>query len=299
MLEAAETSNRIASGYYRNMKENGAESLGVSYKPNEFERVGWQNVFTKADTDCEKAIIARLKQCCDIPILAEESTADMDDSAMADGTRRWVIDPIDGTFCLKHGIPDFSSTIALQEKQAGQWKTLVGAVSLPMQNEIYLADKNSAHLIQGNREKTLQVRLGETKPFGTTMKEATLGKRIESVIFKSDGKKLDEHWMQTRERVFERLGDAKIETLSSAMVIAKIADNWFDGAILAADALKLPWDTAAAIHIAEKAGAKIKQFELDGEPVVVLANSDALLRALEMIVTQEHQRDRGAARGVG
>jgi fructose-1,6-bisphosphatase/inositol monophosphatase family enzyme len=301
MLEAAETGSTISRDWYETAHADGGKDadaiLQVEIKYENRAGDGYEDVLTVADRECEEAMIPILKRIRDVPIVGEETGHEVPDGSIPEGGQRWLIDPIDGTFCFKNGYPDFSITLALQTKQGGKWHTDVGLVACPMNSEIYVADQQQAYLVQGERAKTLRAQAPEPPAFSGSLDDAFAGKRIETCIFSKNPEKTA--WKGLEKQVGERLGDASQSTFSTANMVAKIADGWVDGAIICADALEYAWDTDAAIHIAEKAGAKVKHTEIDGEPCVFIANSQSLLTALEHVTKQElgkaQTQQRGAA----
>lgn len=91
-------------------------------------------------------------------ILGEEHGA-----ARTSAVRRWVIDPIDGTRSLRHGIPLFGTLLALQRRRAGTsaaptpgaepdgWETIVGVVALPALSRLYAAARGLGSFRDGER----------------------------------------------------------------------------------------------------------------------------------------------------
>ena len=296
MIDAAKGANSILRNWFEKAKASETPDmvLGTHIKSDLFAHLGFENAMTVADTDSEKFIIATLKACKDIPIVAEESGHSVDDASIPEGGQRWLIDPLDGTYCFKHGNPDFSSTIALQRKVAGKWVTELGLVSNPMHDEIYIADAAQAFLIQDNRSKVLTNRTPEPAAFTGSIDSALKGKDIDICVFDKDSPTLH----SARERIIQRIDAQKSATLaySTALMVAKMADGWIDGTIIGGKgALEFAWDTDAAIHIAEKAGIHCKRFEMAGQPWILLANTKSLLNALESIARQEYRAVASAA----
>ena len=65
--------------------------------------------------------------------LGEESGA----SKGTDPTRRWIVDPLDGTTNFLHGLPHWSISIALEHKNE-----IVSAVVYdPLKDELFWAEK--------------------------------------------------------------------------------------------------------------------------------------------------------------
>ena len=83
---------------------------------------------TEADLAIERSLRKLLsEQCPNIPVLGEEEGGqDLQD----DDKLRWVLDPIDGTFSFVHGVPFYSSLIALCKGLT----PVVGVASLPALN---------------------------------------------------------------------------------------------------------------------------------------------------------------------
>lgn len=295
VIETAKKGNALLREWFA--KVEAGEDVGAQKKGGDFEHFGFDDVFTQADLESQKLVISELKSIVDIPIEAEEEDEHRCDMvALPTGSQRWLIDPIDGTFCFKQGIPDFSITIALQTKQAdGSWKTEIGCVSDPMSDEVFIADDSGAHLIKGEREKTLSLPQPESHDFTSVKDCLKQNPKIELVLF-SRQNKVFEKLRETLHEQFEEMGVGTL-TFSTALFLSRLADNWYDGAIIAADGLEFDWDTKAALHIAENAGAKIEHYELGGEPVCLVAKNSALLQALKQTVSESYQallHERGA-----
>jgi myo-inositol-1(or 4)-monophosphatase len=64
-----------------------------------------------------------------------------------DPTRRWIVDPLDGTTNFLHGMPHWAVSIALEHKGA-----IVSAVILdPVKNEMFVAEKGKGAWLNDNR----------------------------------------------------------------------------------------------------------------------------------------------------
>jgi len=87
------------------------------------------------DVQCQKLIEKTL--LTDYPtaaLMGEEGLA-----GDANSDLRWVVDPIDGTVNFTYGIPHACVSIALQERVAGSFSTVVGVVYDPFCDEIWTA----------------------------------------------------------------------------------------------------------------------------------------------------------------
>jgi histidinol-phosphatase len=100
----------------RSMRRYRAEDLQVQTKPD-------RTPVTEADHAVESAVRERLAAARpDDQVVGEELG-----STGGAGSRRWVIDPIDGTASYLRGMPTWSTLIALQD----DGHELVGVVSMP------------------------------------------------------------------------------------------------------------------------------------------------------------------------
>ena len=110
-LELADLADQITMARYR------AEDLQVETKAD-------LTPVTEADRAVERALRERLaRERPDDAVVGEE----MGDTPGASGSRRWIIDPIDGTMSYMRGMPTWSTLIALEQAGDG----VVGVVSMP------------------------------------------------------------------------------------------------------------------------------------------------------------------------
>lgn len=243
---------------------------------------------TLADSESEQHIIAKLKACKDIPIVAEESGHSHDDASLPNGSQRWLVDPLDGTFCFINGSKDFSITIALQRKVGGKWVTELGLVANPMNDTVYVADQKNSYAIQHGWEKELHIHSAKSHAFDGGIDRELKDKKIDVCIYDPKEPRMQD----TQSKVLDHLKklNSTIRAFSTALMTARMADGYLDGVIICGrGAHQYAWDTDAAIHIAQKAGAKYKRFEMDGQPCVLLANSDALLHAMHATVISHYK----------
>ena len=103
------------------------EKLQVSEKgPGDF--------VTASDKRVEKIIINELEKS-GYSILSEET-------GLIEGKtkdKKWIIDPIDGTFNFLNGLPHFAISIAYEEKS----EIISGIVFDPIKNEMFFAEKGN------------------------------------------------------------------------------------------------------------------------------------------------------------
>jgi myo-inositol-1(or 4)-monophosphatase len=116
---------------------NELENLQISMK-------GPADFVTSADKRTEKILIEELSKARPgYGFLGEEGGA----VKGADGTHRFIIDPIDGTTNFMHGIPHFAISIGLERE--GQ--LVAGVVFNPVTDDLYTAEKGHGAYLNNKR----------------------------------------------------------------------------------------------------------------------------------------------------
>jgi myo-inositol-1(or 4)-monophosphatase len=124
MIKAA---RRAGRGLVKDFRE--VENLQVSVK-------GAGDFVSRADLQAEKTIKEELMGARPTyGWLAEEGGGDEGQ----DPTRRWIVDPLDGTTNFLHGLPHWAVSIALEHK--GQ--IVAGVVFDPAKDEMFFAEKGA------------------------------------------------------------------------------------------------------------------------------------------------------------
>ncbi|AXI41667.1 inositol monophosphatase family protein [Sulfitobacter sp. SK011] len=124
MIKAARKAGRALAKDFREV-----ENLQVSVK-------GAGDFVSKADIGAEKIIKDELMGARPTyGWLAEEGGA----QEGQDPTRRWIVDPLDGTTNFLHGLPHWSVSIALEHK--GQ--IVAGVIYDPTKDELFFAEKGA------------------------------------------------------------------------------------------------------------------------------------------------------------
>ncbi|MBQ0804946.1 MULTISPECIES: inositol monophosphatase family protein [unclassified Sulfitobacter] len=124
MIKAA---RRAGRGLVKDFRE--VENLQVSMK-------GAGDFVSRADIQAEKTIKEELMGARPTyGWLAEEGGGDEGQ----DPTRRWIVDPLDGTTNFLHGLPHWAISIALEHK--GQ--IVAGVVFDPAKDEMFFAEKGA------------------------------------------------------------------------------------------------------------------------------------------------------------
>jgi myo-inositol-1(or 4)-monophosphatase len=150
------TARKAGKGLLKDFAE--VEQLQVSTKgPGDF--------VTRADRQAERVIREALMEARpSYGFLGEEDGAIEGE----DPTRRWIVDPLDGTTNFLHGLPHWAVSIALEHK--GQ---VVSAVVYdPVKDEIFFAEKglgafmNESRLRVSARTKMIESIFATGVPFG-------------------------------------------------------------------------------------------------------------------------------------
>ncbi len=153
MIKAARKAGRSLAKDFREV-----ENLQVSMK-------GAGDFVSKADLAAEAIIKEELRTARPTyGWLAEEGG----EEAGEDPTRRWIVDPLDGTTNFLHGLPHWAVSIALEHK--GQ--VVAGVVYDPAKDELFFAEKgqgafmNDTRLRVSGRSKMIEGLFSTGLPFG-------------------------------------------------------------------------------------------------------------------------------------
>ncbi len=134
------------------------ENLQVSSKgPGDF--------VSKADIKAEQLIRAELSEARpNYGWLGEESA----EVKGTDPTRRWIVDPLDGTTNFLHGVPHWAVSIALEHKG----EIVAAVIYDPAKDEMFVAEKgsgaylNDRRLRVSGRRDMIEMLFGTGIPFG-------------------------------------------------------------------------------------------------------------------------------------
>src|SRR5262249_45594052 len=125
-LEAAQAAGAIALGYFRG-------TFQVSHKAD-------QTPVTQADREAEQAIVERLGAAFpEMRFLGEEY------GAQGSQTRRWIVDPIDGTKNFVRGTPYWATLLALEE----EGEVTLGVVHAPATGDLFWAQHGRGAFVNG------------------------------------------------------------------------------------------------------------------------------------------------------
>ena len=150
------TARRAGRGLLKDFGE--VENLQVSAKgPGDF--------VSRADRTAEAVIKTALMEARPTyGFLGEEGTQIEGE----DPTRRWIVDPLDGTTNFLHGMPHWAVSIALEHKGA----IVAGVIYDPVKDECFIAEKgegawvNEKRLRVSGRTKMIESCFATGLPFG-------------------------------------------------------------------------------------------------------------------------------------
>ncbi|OUD10553.1 inositol monophosphatase [Marivivens niveibacter] len=170
-----------------------------------------------------------------------------------DPTRRWIVDPLDGTTNFLHGLPQWAVSIALEHK--GQ--IVAGVVYDPVKDELFHAEKgngawmNESRIRVSGRHRLIECIFATGLPFGGSTDLPQTLKDLSQLLPATAG--------------VRRFGAASLD-------LAYVAAGRFDG--FWERRLK-SWDIAAGLIIAKEAGALVETIVPEGNPLdgnVIVSN---------------------------
>ena len=161
----------------------------------------------------------------------------------ADPTRRWIVDPLDGTTNFLHGMPHWAVSVALEHK--GE---IVAAVILdPAKDELFVAEKGAGAYVNEARLRVSGRRRMEECVFATGipfMARPGLPRMLQDLA----------RLMPVCAGV-RRWGAASLD-------LAYVAAGRFDGFW---ERSLSPWDVAAGILIVRESGGLVEPIRADGD----------------------------------
>ncbi len=239
MIKAARAAGRSLVKDFREV-----ENLQVSMK-------GAGDFVSRADLAAEKIIREELTEARpNYGWLAEES----DEVEGKDPTRRWIVDPLDGTTNYLHGLPHWAVSIALEHKG----EIVAGVVFDPAKDEMFVAEKgqgaflNESRLRVSGRSRLIESIFATGLPFGG---RADLPETLQDLA-----------------RILPACAGVR-RWGAAALDLAYVAAGRYDGFW---ERRLHPWDMAAGLVIVREAGGLVEPLRPDGEPLadgeVVVAN---------------------------
>jgi myo-inositol-1(or 4)-monophosphatase len=228
MIKAA---RKAARSLLRDFGE--VENLQVSAKgPGDF--------VSRADTKAEQIVREELLEARpNYGWLGEESV----EVRGADPTRRWIVDPLDGTTNFLHGLPHWAVSIGLEHKG----EVVAGVVYDPTKDEMFVAEKgagawlNDRRLRVSGRKAMIEMLFATGIPFGGRPELPGALREIAALTPHTAG--------------IRRFG-------SAALDLAYVAAGRYDGFW---ERNLNPWDTAAGLLLVREAGGFVGTIEDGGD----------------------------------
>jgi myo-inositol-1(or 4)-monophosphatase len=230
MIKAARKAGRSLSKDFREV-----ENLLVSRK-------GASDFVTRADTAAEQIIRDELMAARPTYGFLGEETGAIEGQ---DPTRRWIVDPLDGTTNFLHGLPHWAVSIALEHK--GQ--IVAGVVYDPTKDEMFFAEKGAGAWMNESRIRaSVRNRIDESLyatgiPFATRGELPATLKDLANLMPACAG--------------VRRFGAASLDL---AYVAAGRYDGFWERSLQV-------WDMAAGIVIAKEAGAIVEGIAPNSNPL--------------------------------
>lgn len=193
--------------------------------------------------------------------LAEEGGGE----AGTDPTRRWIVDPLDGTTNYLHGLPHWSVSIALEHK--GEITSAV--IFDPAKDEMFIAEKgggawlNESRIRVAPRSRLIEAVFATGLPFGTRPDLPAALQDLARLLPTSAG--------------VRRWGSASLD-------MAYVAAGRFDGYW---ERFANPWDIAAGLLICREAGALVEAVTPDRDPLedgTILAASEPIFEKFAKVI---------------
>lgn len=248
----------------------GLAELGGGIARQQLALVSQDSVRLKAPNDwvshvdglVEAAIVARIRTCFPAHRILGEEGGEQGDASGSDQPL-WIIDPIDGTTNLIHGLPHFAVSIAFCDPSG----IACGAVLDVMRDELFLAERGGGLTVNGEPARTAPRALLDHALIGTAL------------AFRFPAARDDV------QRVFatvQGLCDDQRRSGSAALDLAWVAcgrlDAYYEIGIY-------PWDIAAGLLLVQEGGGATSDYRgrSDGllrQRSVVAAASPDLHRAL-------------------
>ncbi|HGG64382.1 MAG TPA: inositol monophosphatase [Rhodobacteraceae bacterium] len=226
MIKAARVAGRSLSKDFREV-----ENLQVSLK-------GAGDFVSKADFAAEEIIREQLTEARPTYGWVGEETGVTEGD---DPTRRWIVDPLDGTTNFLHGMPHWAVSIALEHKG----EVVAGVVYDPTKDEMFFAEKgqgawmNESRMRVSGRRRMSECVFATGLPFSGRADLPQTLKELARILPATSG--------------VRRWGSASLD-------LAYVAAGRFDG--FWERGLNL-WDIAAGVVIVREAGGMIEPLRKD------------------------------------
>lgn len=185
---------------------------------------------TNADVAAEDLIRSRIADSFpDDSVLGEERG-----ESTGTSSRRWIIDPIDGTISFIHGVPLYSTLLALEDDEG----PALGVICLPALGEVIAAARGLGAFVNGHR-----CHVSKTERLSDAL--------VTSTSFEQD-------WWGTEALLAVAASGARTRTWGDGYGYALVATGRADAMI---EPPVNPWDIAPMLTIVPEAGGRISGWD--------------------------------------
>jgi len=238
---------------------NEVENLQVSSKgPGDF--------VSKADTMAEETIREQLTEARpNYGFLGEESAEEFGE----DPTRRWIVDPLDGTTNFLHGMPHWAVSIGLEHRG----EVVAAVIYDPLKDELFTAEKgegawlNDRRMRVSGRTEMIEMVFATGVPFG--------------------GRSDLPETLQDLARVMP--GCAGVRRWGAASLdLAYVAAGRYDGFW---ERRLHPWDMAAGILLIKEAGGIVEGIDPNEGPLVsgdIITSNEPVFNRFAKLIRNEN-----------
>ena len=182
-----------------------------------------------------------------------------------DPTRRWIVDPLDGTTNFLHGLPHWCVSIGLEHKG----EVVAGVIFDPAKDEMFVAEKGQGAWMNSTRLRVSQ---------RNRMIEAVFGASLPAA-----GRHNLPATLQETARLLPACAGIR-QWGAAALDLAYVAAGRYDGFWQRGLSA---WDVAAGIVIVREAGGFVETIRPEGNPVEdreIIAASTAIFDGFARIV---------------
>ncbi len=185
-----------------------------------------------------------------------------------DPTRRWIVDPLDGTTNFLHGLPHWAVSIGLEHKG----EIVAAVVYDPIKDEMFTAEKgggcwmNDRRMRVSARRDMIEMLFATGLPFAGRSDLPETLKDLTRILPRCAG--------------VRRFGAASLDL---AYLAAGRYDGYWERRLNA-------WDIAAGILLVKEAGGLVEGFEPDSNPLVkgeIVAANEVVFERFAKIVRNE------------
>jgi len=202
---------------------------------SDIENKNVHDFVTYVDKTAEQKLVKGLSKILpEAGFLTEEKT-----TAQTEKPLRWIIDPLDGTTNYIHGLPPYSISVALAEKN----KLIAGIIYEVTHNELFYAWESGGAFLNGN-----PIHVSPTKKVFDSF--LATGFPFKDYKYLENFMKTLSHFMENSQGL-RRLGSAAVD-------LAYVACGRFDGFY---EYSLQPWDVAAGAFIVQQAGGTVSDFK--------------------------------------